>query len=503
MSLTRKLTLACAAMLITVLLLASVSIGSIARMKKSVDTALGSSVAKTALVSDIRSNFDELKSNATAIQIVYFINLFYKEAGGSTKLTVEAVPCTSCHDLDSIGDYRKQFDATVTRTREQLDRLRPLAITPQESAAIDVFTRNVTALRGLYQQYLDHAGANDFTAAHLILTQQLFPNIVETAKAADVLSAEQRSQTAATSSDARGTAALSDWLVLMFSIIAILAGAGLIFLGRHLARTMRATVLELSEGAQQCASAASQIAASSASLAQGAAEQAASLEETSASSEEVKAMAKQNSEKSVSATDLVCRSQQNLADTTAALSRLVAAMGAIDSSSAKVAQIIKVIEEIAFQTNILALNAAVEAARAGEAGMGFGVVAGEVRNLAQRCATAAHDTAALIEDSISKSHEGKKRVDEVAASINSVASEAVTVKTIVEEVNLGSQQQMRGIDQISKALAQMDGVTQQAAANAEESAAVSESLQTNAQSVNTVIAQLRELVDGKNTLLAR
>src|SRR5579884_220942 len=101
MSLTRKLTLACAAMLITVLLLASVSIGSIARMKKSVDTALGSSVAKTALVSDIRSNFDELKSNATAIQIVYFINLFYKEAGGSTKLTVEGVPCTSCHDLDS------------------------------------------------------------------------------------------------------------------------------------------------------------------------------------------------------------------------------------------------------------------------------------------------------------------------------------------------------------------------------------------------------------------
>jgi len=490
-------------MLLTVLLLSISSISSIGRMKHSVDTALGSSVAKTALVSDIRSNFEELKSNATATQIIYVVNLFYKESGGSKKLAVEGVPCTSCHELDSIADHRKQFNAIVTRTREQLDRLRPLASTAQESAAIEVFARNVTALSGLYQQYLDHAGANDFPAAHLILTQQMFPNIEETTKAAEVLSAEQRLQTAATDRDARRTASFSHWSVLMFSIVAVLAGGGLLLLGRHLAQTMRATVLELSERAQQFASAASQIAASSQSLAQGASEQAASLEETSASTEEIKAMANQNSEKSVSATDLVCRSQQNLADTTAALTRLVAAMADIDSSSAKVTKIIKVIEEIAFQTNILALNAAVEAARAGEAGMGFGVVADEVRNLAQRCATAARDTAALIEDSISKSHDGKTRVDEVAASINSVATESITVKTIVEEVNLGSQEQMRGIDEISKALAQMDSVTQQAAANAEESAAVSESLQTNAQSVTLVIAQLRVLVDGKSRLSPR
>ncbi|MGA3042537.1 MAG: methyl-accepting chemotaxis protein [Bryobacteraceae bacterium] len=156
----------------------------------------------------------------------------------------------------------------------------------------------------------------------------------------------------------------------------------------------------------------------------------------------------------------------------------------------------KVIDEIAFQTNILALNAAVEAARAGEAGMGFAVVADEVRNLAQRCAQAAKDTAALIEESMAKSHDGMGKLDHVAEAIRSITESAAKVKTLVDEVNLGSQEQARGIEQIAKAIVQMEQVTQKNAANAEESASASEELSGQAETMKSVVGQLRALVGG-------
>ena len=226
------------------------------------------------------------------------------------------------------------------------------------------------------------------------------------------------------------------------------------------AKTLTRSVSELKEGAEQVASAASQVSSSSQSLAQGSSEQAASLEETSASSEEINSMARKNTENARSAADLVTQSQQKFVETNQSLQEMVAAMSEINTHSGKISKIIKVIDEIAFQTNILALNAAVEAARAGEAGMGFAVVADEVRNLAQRCAQAAKDTAALIEESIAKSNDGKRKVDQVAAAIREITDESIKIKTLVDEVNLGSQEQARGIEQIGKAITQMEQVTQ-------------------------------------------
>lgn len=163
-------------------------------------------------------------------------------------------------------------------------------------------------------------------------------------------------------------------------------------------------------------------------------------------------------------------------------------MDEIHASSGKISKIIKVIDEIAFQTNILALNAAVEAARAGEAGMGFAVVADEVRNLAQRCAQAARDTSSLIADSIRTSNDGKSKVDQVAGAVRSITAESAKVKVLVDEVSVGSEEQTRGIEQVAKAINQMEQVTQRSAASAEEGAAAAEEL--NAQS-----ATMRELVD--------
>src|ERR1035438_1990410 len=166
-------------------------------------------------------------------------------------------------------------------------------------------------------------------------------------------------------------------------------------------------------------------------------------------------MARQNSENSTAAASLATQSQERIAETNRTLEQMVEAMGEIHTSSGKISKIIKVIDEIAFQTNILALNAAVEAARAGEAGMGFAVVADEVRNLAQRSAQAAKDTAGLIEESISKSSEGRAKLEQLSVAIRAITEKAAQVKTLINEVRVGSQEQSRGIEQIGGAVGQM------------------------------------------------
>jgi methyl-accepting chemotaxis protein/methyl-accepting chemotaxis protein-1 (serine sensor receptor) len=169
---------------------------------------------------------------------------------------------------------------------------------------------------------------------------------------------------------------------------------------------------------------------------------------------------------------------------------MVVAMGEITAGSGKISKIIRVIDEIAFQTNILALNAAVEAARAGEAGMGFAVVADEVRNLAQRSAQAAKDTAGLIEDSIAKSNGGKAKVDEVALAIHTITDEFSRIRGLVDEINVGSEEQAKGTSQIGRVISQMEQSTQKSAAGAEESASVAEQLTAQSRALSDVVNRL-------------
>ena len=171
-------------------------------------------------------------------------------------------------------------------------------------------------------------------------------------------------------------------------------------------------------------------------------------------------------------------------------------MQQIKASSDEMAKIIKVIDEIAFQTNILALNAAVEAARAGQAGMGFAVVADEVRNLAQRSAQAAKDTSSLIEESIVRSNDGSVKLGDVSKAIAAIADSAAQVKTLVDEISISSQEQSRGIDQIARAVSQMEQVTQKTAANAEESASAGEEMSSQAEAMRAVVEDLQQMVGG-------
>ena len=284
------------------------------------------------------------------------------------------------------------------------------------------------------------------------------------------------------------------WSIVILAIAVVGGGILAFSIVRSVNGVLTTAVIELSESAEQVSSAAHQVSGSSQSLAQGSSEQAASLEETSASSEEMSSMTRRNAENSRQAAAFMNAVSQRVAEANRTLADMMASMDQIGASSGKISKIIKVIDEIAFQTNILALNAAVEAARAGEAGMGFAVVAEEVRNLAQRSAQAARDTASLIEESILKSTEGSRKLEEVASSIVGITESAGKVKALVDEVEASSREQAQGIDQISKAVAQMDQVTQKTAANAEESASASEELNAQSHALMSVVKRLRDLV---------
>jgi hypothetical protein len=267
---------------------------------------------------------------------------------------------------------------------------------------------------------------------------------------------------------------------------------------RKINAVLQGSVAELGDASVQIASAANQVSASSQSLAQGSNEQGATIEETSKISTEINSISSQTTENTRIAAEKMTQSDEMLGKTNQSLAEMVNAMDRINGSSQKISKIIKVIDEIAFQTNILALNAAVEAARAGEAGMGFAVVADEVRNLAMRCAQAARDTTDLIEESIHNSKDGRVKVDQVAVAIRAITAESSNIKDLIDEISLGSVEQSRGIDQISKSILQMEQVTQSSAASAEESAAAAEQLNAQAEAMKEIVERLRAMVDGGN-----
>ncbi|HXS76223.1 MAG TPA: methyl-accepting chemotaxis protein [Terracidiphilus sp.] len=395
-----------------------------------------------------------------------------------------------------VAQYNEDFKNASSLLKANFDELAPLLETEEGRRLLATAQSAAQTAQQLHQEFYSMVAAGKESEAGAFLKDKVIPNLEilsQQAIAEKRLSSEHMTEGIKQASAKR---TFGSWVAVSMIIFALAVGAVVLFVVRQINSSLRQAINDLSEGAGQVASAAGQISSSSQSLAQGASEQAASLEETSSSSEEINSMARKNAENSQSANALVVQSQQKFVETNHSLESMVAAMGDIKSSSDKVSKIIKVIDEIAFQTNILALNAAVEAARAGEAGMGFAVVADEVRNLAQRCAQAAKDTAALIEESITKSNDGQAKVNQVAVAIQAITEQSAGVKTLVDEVSLGSQEQTRGIEQIAKALTQMEQVTQQSAANAEESAAAAEELTAQASTLMEVVQQLSAMVGG-------
>lgn len=292
-----------------------------------------------------------------------------------------------------------------------------------------------------------------------------------------------------------------------FILLAAIGGAAgllvfaiLMFIGQRLSSTVSNVVSKLAGAGQQVNQAIEQLSTAGQGLSQSSTSAAASLEETVASLEEMTSMVKMNSDNAKQAASLSQTSRGAAEDGEREIKNLVSSMHEISQSSRKIEEIINVIDDIAFQTNLLALNAAVEAARAGEQGKGFAVVAEAVRSLAQRSAAAAKDITSLIKDSVEKIENGTAIADKSGDVLNNIVTSIKKVADLNNEISAASSEQTTGIQQINKAMNQLDQSSQSNAASSEEIASTAEEIASQSNQMQVMVGELNAFVTGSSDI---
>jgi methyl-accepting chemotaxis protein len=387
-----------------------------------------------------------------------------------------------------------EFEEGKQNTNRTLAALRPLLKTDRERALVNAIADNADAYYPIIHEMSVLCAAGESKAAYDVLNTRGASIAPVMQKAAQEYIDLQRAQLQESALAGAARVQSARWMGLVGCLFGIVFATAVGIVVRRITLSLRVISRDLGSGAGQIVHASGQLSRASLSLARDASTQAASLEETAAGSNEVTSMIQRNAEGSKAAATVMSTVDDRVAEGNRTLDLMVVSMTEIASSSTKISKIIKVIDGIAFQTNILALNAAVEAARAGAAGMSFAVVADEVRNLAQRSAQAARDTADLIAESIATSHEGGSRLNRVTEVVHSITEAAAQVKVLVDQVSLGSQEQAQGVDAISRSIHQMEEITQRTAANSEETASSSEELSAQAQVFRSIVVKLQVMV---------
>jgi methyl-accepting chemotaxis protein/methyl-accepting chemotaxis protein-1 (serine sensor receptor) len=397
------------------------------------------------------------------------------------------------HDPAASEQYIKLYADSGSRIDTLMAEMRELPLNGDELGAMQKIRESRETWAPRFQKLVDLCAAGKIEDAYKLRNENKVLSAAMHAAATSLVT-QQRNAIDRTRRDSEGQVKTMTWIAAAIIAVSLSIGAAVLLTVRGVNRNLREAVSELYASAAEVARASEHVSEAGEKLARGATEQASFIQETSAAAEQVSSMTARNSGHTQTAHSVTTQNAAVIEDTNRSLTNMRESVEQISQSCEKVGKIIKVIDEIAFQTNILALNAAVESARAGEAGLGFAVVADEVRNLAHRSADAARETAGLIEQSISRSREGCTNLEVMATNIQRVTAGSAQIATLIEQVNGGSAEQTHGIQEIARAMTEMDRNTQTFAASAEEAAAVGHEMSGQADSMRSTVGHLHAMV---------